>query len=43
MSEEVGERLAPGPGGAKEARVDTSLMRESCKEQRIQKPCHRDL
>ena len=35
MSEEVGERLAPGPGGAKEARVDTNLMREPCKEQRM--------
>ena len=29
MSEDVGEQLAPGPGRAKAARVDTNLDRET--------------
>lgn len=41
-SEEVGERMAFGPGGAKAARVDVIFRRAPWPKHRLRWTCHRD-
>jgi len=41
-SDEVGERLAFGPGGAKAARVDVIFRRAPWPKHRLRVTCHRD-
>lgn len=41
-SEDVGERLAFGPGGVKAARVDVIFRRAPWPKHRLREACHRD-